>query len=114
MRINQDNKDMIEKLYLLTEQDKGDIRRFFEAFAFIALTDYMEDGWTNIPFFGNVKIRKLGTTFEGDNKRMQLGLDFEPEDSLEKNLGQIEDGEKAEIEEVFMNRIREQLSEYMR
>jgi hypothetical protein len=113
LKVNSQNKDTIEKLHLLTGESKETVRRFFESFAFLIATNYLENEWTNIPFFGDVKLHYVGDKNVRGGKRVQLELNFEPEDNLLRNIGQIEDGETSEVEKTFMNRIHTALEAYM-
>jgi len=88
------------------------MRQFFESLAFVLISDYVEDEPTNIPFLGEIKIVKSGDTMVEGGRRVELTLEFDPDESLQKNLGQLEDGEKLDIERVFTTRLRNALSEY--
>ena len=113
LKVNSQNKDTIEKLHLLTGESKETVRRFFESFAFLVTTNFLDDEWTNIPFFGDVKLHHVGDENVRGGKRVQLELDFEAEENLLKNIGQVVDGDTSEIEQVFMNRIHSALNSYM-
>lgn len=113
LKINQNNKNTIEKMHLLTGKSKDDTKRFFEAFAFLLATDYLEGEWTNLPFFGDIKVHHTGDVPSDKGVRAQLELEFEPEDSLIKTIGQLVDGEKSEVEKTFMNRVRSSLHSYI-
>lgn len=113
MKINERNKDTIEKIHLLTGETKGAVRQFFESLIFILTVDYINNESTNIPFFGEITIKNMGDTLEKGGKRVNLVIEFDPEDIFQTNVGQIEDGEQSELEKVLRNRIRNSLSNYM-
>ena len=54
MRINTNNKNLIEKIHLISGESKDSVRSFFESLATLILVDYLEDGTTNIPSFGDI------------------------------------------------------------
>lgn len=111
MKLNNEGKDTVERLHLLSGLGKEDSRNFFESLLTLIILDYLEGEETYLPFIGRVKVHYKGDRYEGDVKRAILDIDFQPDDMLIKNIGQIEDGDSSDIEEVFEKRLRNALSE---
>jgi hypothetical protein len=104
MRINSKNKDLIEKMHLISGESKDSIRNFFESLVTLLLVDYLENEKTSIPFFGNVKIKY---------EKGEVCLEFDPEDVLLKNLDQMKNRKEPDIFGIFKLRIKRALSDYL-
>ncbi len=113
MRVTTDNKSSIEKIHLLSGENKQKIRTFFEALISVILLDYIEGESTNIPFLGTLSIKYKGEKIINGKKEADIQVELEPENNLIKNVGQVQDEEECDIEKMIKTRIREALRKYL-
>lgn len=107
------NKDTIDKMYLFSGENKNLIRTFFESLISIIMLDYMEGEETNIPFFGTIKIEYEKDEIIDGEKEAKVSLDFTPDPTLLKNVGQINDGEESDVKKMIILRMREAIRKYL-
>lgn len=112
MKLTQKNKSTIEKMHLISGENKGSIRNFFESMLILIVMDYLEEGKTNIPFIGDFKIKHLKDEYTRDGNEAVIELDFDADNNLLKNIGQIKDKTDPDILQIFKNRVRESLGDY--
>lgn len=111
MKLNAQGKEVVEQLNLLSGLGKESSRNFFESLLSQIIINYLDDEPTYIPFIGTIYIRYKGDRFEGNIKKAILDIDFTPDDMLIKNIGQIQDGDETDIEEIFEKRLQNALNE---
>ena len=113
MRINTENKDSVDKLHLLSGEKKKTVRNFLESLTTLIILNYLENTSTNIPFFGTFKIKQIGNHIDNDGKEAVIDIEFKPEESFLRSIGQIEDGEECDIVKLCKTRIRNAVSNYI-
>lgn len=111
MKLSTQGKETVEKLNLLSGLGKESSRNFFESLLAQIIIDYLDGESTHFPFIGTITIKYKGDRFEGDIKKAILDIDFVPDDMLIKNIGQIQDGDETDIEEIFEKRLQNALTE---
>lgn len=113
MRATPENKDIIDKMHMLTGESQMTIRSFFEFLISLIVLNFKEGESTNIPFFGTITLDYSGDEVHNGVKQAIVDVDFEPDQSLLRNIGQIEDGEESDIEKLIKVRIKESLANYV-
>lgn len=98
---------------MLTGESASTIRSFFESLISLIVLNFKEGESTNIPFFGTIALDYSGDEIHNGVKRAIVDVDFEPDQSLLRNIGQIEDGEESDIEKLIKVRIKESLANYV-
>lgn len=111
LKITSEGKDTVERLHLLSGIGKENSRNFFESLLTIIILDYLEGEKTYLPFIGEFTLTYKGDTYNGDTKKAIIDVDFNADDVLLRNIGQIQDGEETDIEDVFEKRLQNALSE---
>jgi hypothetical protein len=113
LKLTNEGKDTVERLQLMTGLSKEQSRTFFESLLTLVVLNYLEGNTTYIPFIGHIDIDYLYDKFEGDTKKAVLDIAVNADDNLSRNIGQIEDGDESEIEEIYKRRIQGSLSKYI-
>ena len=99
-------------MHLISGENKGAIRNFFESLLVLIVMDYLEEGKTDLPFIGNIKIEHLRDEYSREGNEAVIELEFEADNNLLKNIGQIKDETDPDILQIFKNRVRDSLGEY--
>jgi len=113
LKLTNKGRETIEKMHLISGLKKADIRTFFESMFTLSVLDYLEKENTHLPFIGSLSIEYIKEKYDNNLKSAQLKVIVEPDDDLERNIGQIVDGDTTDIEQIFEKRIQASLDLYL-
>lgn len=113
LKTNNKGKETIERMHLISGNKKDDTKNFFEALAIYIIMNYYGKDEIYLPYIGKLYFKYLGDQYQEDRKRAKVELEFEPDDFLLRNIGQIEDGDEPDITKFFTSRIQATLGEYL-
>lgn len=111
MRPSDGEREMIEKVHLLTGQNIETVKEVLEGVVTQIVFDFLESKPTEFPLVGKMTLEYLGDTIESGAKVAQVDMIFEPSELLLRTIGQVIDGEESEIEKLFKRKIRIDLEE---
>ena len=87
-------------IQLISGIEHRKMKRLFENIGIYAMLSYVETGKIIIPFIGEITIQKNGSCFQHK---------YEPSPFLKRSIGQIENGECAEIERMIAKKFKHAL-----
>ena len=105
--------EVIEKIHLISGNTKEETKSFFEALAIYIIMNYYGKEKIYLPQIGNFYIKYIGDIKESNKKKAVIEFEFEPDNFLLRNVGQIEDGKEPDVVKFFKSRIRATLGEYI-
>jgi hypothetical protein len=100
MKLNDREKNAIEMIRNISGDKAENIYNMFRAIQALALLEFAQGEDTVIPCFGKFKLNYLGDTITSKGKQANIEAYFIPSDELKKNIGQIEDYKKGEIDDI--------------
>lgn len=106
MRIKYDSKKLMYQISLMSGYSIEMIKEFFESLITIIILDYIEKKSTCIPFLGKIEINYKGDKIKKGGKQAIIELTFKASDYILRNIGQIEDKDLCDIENLLMKKIR--------
>ena len=107
------SKDTIEKIHLISGNKKEDTKNFFEALAIYVIMNYYGKEEIYLPNIGKLYFTYIGDQIKNEKKKAKVELEFEPDDFLLRNIGQIEDGDEPDVSKFFISKIQSTLGEYL-
>ncbi len=113
MKLHDKSKEVVNKISMLTGLKKEDIKNVFESLTVLSILDYLNSNYTDIPYLGTLEIKYATDKIENKVKKAILECNFQPCDYLNKNIGQINDGETSDIEKKLKMRSQAVLGEYL-
>jgi len=114
MRISSDEKDIIDKISLLSGIKKADVRTVFETLSIVSALYYLNNESTDIPFIGNLSLSYEGEEFNKGTKKAIVTGEMDLNDYLKKMIGQIEDDDSnSDIEKFMKQKIYSSLGNYI-
>lgn len=107
------DKDMYEKVRLLSGQTIEETKNFFEALTTIIVLNYLEKIPTIIPQLGSLSLKYEGDEELKDGIRAIVTPEILLDDYLLKNIGQVEDGVESDIEKKLKKKMSNSISEIL-
>jgi len=109
----EEKKSVTKKLQLLSKHSKADIQEMLEALVIQMMFDYLEGKETYIPLIGSFKFQFKGDEIVDGTRRAIVRTEFTIDEFLQRVIGQAEDNEETEVEKIFKEKIRQQLTKYL-
>lgn len=91
MKLNQDEKLVLEELRNLSKLNSSEIDDILKALMMVVLLNFSENETTKIPYFGELKLEYLGDKTTLSGRMADLKVNFIPSHQLVKNIGQLID-----------------------
>lgn len=113
MKLKEQSKITLEKLQFLSGTKRDDLRIILESLEALIILNYLEGEPTTIPFFGTIMIKHIDDISVDGKLQAKVEIDFEPDNSLLRNIGQIKDGDETDIEKMMKRRIQASLGHYL-
>ncbi len=113
MQLSEKAKETIEKIHLISGTKKEDTKNLFEALGIYIILNYYGQEEIYLPYVGKLRFNYLGDDLVQNSKRAKVELEFEPDNFLLKNIGQIEDDDIPDVVKLFQSRIQATLGEYL-
>jgi hypothetical protein len=103
LKYSKTDKDVINRLHLLTGRSFEDCKEIIEGFFIMAMLNYMddEDPHMRVPLVGDFEFVYEGDVLKDKGRQAKVSLKFNPDDFLLRVIGQIEDGAENEIEKYL-------------
>jgi nucleoid DNA-binding protein len=115
LKIGKRDKDVLEKLHLLSGESKEAVRKIFEAFLISTIIDIGAGEEIIIPMVGIFKLKENGARIENNVKLAEIVIDkYKFSDTLAKNLIQMKEKKDSDISKLIRSRIRETFGEYLK
>lgn len=106
------DKATVHNMHLITGKPHDECKEFFEGFITYLLLNYMEGKSTHMPFLGEINVTYKGDVAKRKGKEAQVDIDVNPASLLLRVVGQVEDGDVNDIEQLFLRRIKGFLQKY--
>lgn len=114
MRISSNEKELIDKISLLSGIKKSDVRIVFETLSVVSTLFYLDKESTHIPFIGELILTYEGEEFNKGTKKAIVDGKISLNDYLKKMIGQIEDDEtSSDVEKFLRQKIYSSLGDYI-
>lgn len=113
MKIDSDAKECIEAIHLIAGVKKDDVQKIFESLAIYMILNYLNNDKISIPYIGECSLKYEGDEIEKNKLKAIVKCEFDLNDFILKNIGQVKDQDTTEIEKILKRRIRNTLSEYL-
>lgn len=111
MKLSEKNKDSIEKLHLLSGENKATIQKVFQNLVVLIALNYLEEDTTNIPFIGDIKLSHVSDEKVGNRAKAVVEVDFEADDTIIRLIGNISNDGETSVEDLIKNKIRRELTD---
>jgi hypothetical protein len=113
MKINKDAKEILEKIHLISGVKKDDVTSVLESLTILIVLNYLNNEDTYIPFIGNCSLRYKGDKTVDGKLEAVVECEFNIDDFLLRNIGQVEDDGVTDAEKILKRRIYATLGEYL-
>jgi nucleoid DNA-binding protein len=113
MKLSKEAKEIIEKISLICGLKKDDVKSVFEALSIITVLNYLNGDKIIIPSIGEFQLEYKGDKYENNFKEAIVDGTLQCDDFLLRNIGQIQDNEKTDIEDLLRKKIQASLGEYL-
>lgn len=114
IKFSKKEREVIHRIQLLSSIPYPVVEKVFKSLLIEFLIKYLDKEPATIPLFGDISFNFLGDKVTSKGRKAEIDIDFMPHDFLLKNIGQVEDGEKSEIEKYLQEMIDKSLLELMK
>lgn len=112
MKLTEKSKNSINDIGLITGISYEQSKDFFDSLLFYIVLNYLENKPTILPYIGEFKLIHNGDIITTDGRIANISIEYVPDDSVKKIIGQISDKENiVEIEEFLKSKIKNELEE---
>lgn len=106
MRFTKDEKDIINRVHLLSGKSYKEIEEVFESLCLCSVLAYLEKEPIDIPLFGKMSVSYKGDSITNKGKEAQLEVSVTPSPTLKRVIGQIEDEVESDLEVSLRGKIK--------
>jgi hypothetical protein len=101
MRLDQDAKDIIEYIKIISGEPVEKIRSIFEAYALIFLMNILEhqEKEVSLPFIANISLSKEGS----------LQIEGTLHESMSRDIKAALNGDNTDLEKIFRRKIKNEM-----
>lgn len=113
LKLNKDAKEALEKIHLISGIKKDDVTKVLESVVILLILNYLNGEDMYIPYLGNCRLEYKGDKTVNNKLEAIVDCQFNVDDFILRNVGQIEDEKIPEIEAILKRRIHATLGEYL-
>lgn len=103
----QEERKAINDIRLFFGKSSADTKDFFESLGIAVILSYMKGEKIVIPYIGDIQVTYKGDNVSSKGRKAILDVKFHPSEFLYRNIGQIEDGTKTDVEEILLKRLQQ-------
>lgn len=103
----QEERKAINDIRLFFGKSSAETKDFFESLGIAAVLSYMKGEKIVIPYLGDIQIKYKGDNVSSKGRKAVLDVKFHPSDFLYRNIGQIEDETKTDVEDILLRRLQQ-------